>query len=874
MENQKQRKYLKDYKAPFYTTPKTELEFKLGFKQTEVKATYLVSPSVDAKSQPLELMGEDLGFVSLHINGTELKKDTDFSLSKTGLTVHKLPDGEFKIEIKNTICPEENTALEGLYKSGDILCTQNEPEGFRKITYSIDRPDNMSVFRVKMTGDKKEFPILLSNGNFIDSGDHSDGTHWAQWEDPFKKPTYLFALVAGELGKVTGEYITKSGRKIDLNIYCDPGQESRCNYAVECLQKSMKWDEDRFGLEYDLDLYQIVAVDSFNMGAMENKGLNIFNSSCVLADPKTATDRSFYFIEKIIGHEYFHNWTGNRVTCRDWFQLTLKEGLTVFRDQEFSADLNSKAVERLSEVQKLRTYQFAEDAGPMAHPIRPKSYVAMNNFYTTTVYNKGSEVIRMVHTLLGEEGFQAGMKKYFELYDGKAVTTDDFLYAMSTANNNYDFSKFMTWYNQSGTPSVYVKSEYNSDSQSYTLNLDQTYPKRESEAPQSPFVIPLKYELISSEGQCLKTDLLVLDDDKKSFTFEGIKEKPVLGLNLEFSAPVNIENPENGFEQKSHLIKYSQDGFNRYECLQSIYEEELMSAVKSIESDFKWNNSLQNLFENVLSDKNLDGETKSKMLSVPGQSLLHLKQNPIEYIKTDKVQAGLVKFLVEPAQNQMLEIYSELQEEFESFQYNGAQVQNRSLKNSLLSKLCFVKNQDALKLAEAQYSSADNMTDQMAAFSSIIGSEDAGLIEKYGQLFYEQWKNEPLVLQSWVGLMAGAQVENYFDHLLAIENDSNVDLKVPNFSRTLYHGLLANFKKFHDPSGKGYEFFTSRLKGIDDINPQVASRLLTISSLRDLSKFPKNEQTDKLTKDLKAIVASGLSAQASEVLNKTFETLG
>ncbi|OFZ72746.1 MAG: aminopeptidase N, partial [Bdellovibrionales bacterium RIFOXYC2_FULL_39_8] len=514
-----------------------------------------VNDTTVTKLPPLVLDGDNLLCRSVSRDGRSLKDD-QFSLTENSLVIHDVA-ASFELEIVNEINPQANKALEGLYKSGGIFCTQNEPEGFRRITYFIDRPDVMAKFSTKIVANREKYPVLLSNGNPLDHGQMSDGRHWILWEDPFPKPCYLYALVAGDLGLVQDTFTTKSNRQIDLRIYCDKGNEYKCGHAMASLKKSMKWDEDIFGLEYDLDIYMIVAVDSFNMGAMENKGLNIFNSACVLADPQTATDSDFLGVESVIAHEYFHNWTGNRVTCRDWFQLTLKEGLTVFRDQQFSADMNSANVKRIEDVGRLRTRQFPEDAGPMSHPIKPDSYIEINNFYTATIYEKGAEVIRMIYTLIGHNKFVMGIKKYFELYDGQAVTTEDFIYAMQLASG-FDFTQFVKWYHRAGTPEIELKSKFDKNSKQFEIEIIQ---KTNSEA----LYFPLKTALITEQGREILEETLHIKELSNKFVFKNIEAPPHLSINRGFSAPIKIHGKQN-VEELIFLMANDRDGFNRYEA--------------------------------------------------------------------------------------------------------------------------------------------------------------------------------------------------------------------------------------------------------------------------------------------------------------------
>ena len=557
---------LNEYEKPNFMVLSIDLVIHLDNTQTLVQSKMKIKSNQDKGVSPLVLNGEELTLKSVTLNGKKLSA-TEYVIANDLLTIVDAPN-EFTLEIENSINPEANKTLDGLYKSGTIFCTQNEPEGFRRITYYIDRPDNMAKFTTKIIADKKLYPVLLSNGNPTARGDLEGGKHFVTWEDPFKKPSYLYALVAGDLGSIKDTYKTTSGRVVALEIYCDKGNEDKCYHAMESLKKSMKWDEDRFGLEYDLDIYMIVAVDAFNMGAMENKGLNIFNSAYVLANPKSATDGNFYGIESVIGHEYFHNWTGNRVTCRDWFQLTLKEGLTVFRDQEFSADLNSRNVERIQSVLGLRSHQFAEDAGPTSHPIKPESYMEINNFYTSTIYEKGAEVIRMIQTLLGVDGFRKGMDKYFELFDGQAVRTEDFIFAMSEANNKFDFTQFKNWYNQNGTPMVNATTQYDSAKKQFKLTLTQTLPKN-TIANAQPFHIPFKVGLVGSNGSDLVNKTLELKKESEEFIFDNINERPIASLNRDFSAPIKLGS-DLSFNDQIFLMAHDSDSFNRFEATQVV----------------------------------------------------------------------------------------------------------------------------------------------------------------------------------------------------------------------------------------------------------------------------------------------------------------
>ncbi len=623
---------LNEYKTPNYQVQTIDLTVTLHNTETHVYSKMKILRSEHNVVSPLVLNGEELLLKSIIINGKKLNA-TDYTLESDLLKIHDVP-ADFTLEIENTINPEANKTLDGLYKSGSIFCTQNEPEGFRRITYYIDRPDNMAKFTTKIIADKLLYPVLLSNGNPIARGELDNGQHFVTWEDPFKKPSYLYALVAGDLGSIKDTYKTSSGRTIALEIYCDKGNENKCHFAMESLKKSMKWDEDRFGLEYDLDIYMIVAVDAFNMGAMENKGLNIFNSAYVLADQKSATDSNFYGIESVIGHEYFHNWTGNRVTCRDWFQLTLKEGLTVFRDQEFSADMNSRNVERIQSVLGLRAAQFAEDAGPTSHPIKPETYMEINNFYTSTIYEKGAEVIRMIQTLLGVDGFRKGMDKYFELFDGQAVRTEDFIHAMSVANNHFDFTQFKNWYKQNGTPLLHATTKFDSDKKQFTLNLKQSLPAN-AKAEALPYHMPIRVGLIGADGSDLVNKVLELKEFSQDFIFDNIATKPIASINRDFSAPVKLSS-DLSFDDQIFLMANDSDAFNRFEAAQVVSLKILLGLVESARKNETLTLDPKYIaaFGKILNDNSIDEAFKALSMTLPAEGIIHQEQEVIYYPET------------------------------------------------------------------------------------------------------------------------------------------------------------------------------------------------------------------------------------------------
>ena len=851
--------YLKDYTPPHYNITDVSLVFDLDNTRTQVRSTLKMN-RISFEKKPLILDGEELLLKSILVDGCPLGSE-QYKVSGDRLTIFEVPES-FTLEIENEINPQENTRLEGLYKSGNLFCTQNEAQGFRRITYYLDRPDIMAKFKTKIIANKAENPILLSNGNPVDKGELSDGKHYQTWEDPFPKPCYLYALVAGDLGRIEDSYTTMSNRTIRLFIYCNKGNESLCNHAMSSLKKAMKWDESTFGLEYDLDIYMIVAVDAFNMGAMENKGLNIFNSSCVLADPQTAVDSDFLRIESVVAHEYFHNWTGNRVTCRDWFQLTLKEGLTVFRDQEFSADVNSPSIQRIVNVSYLRNHQFPEDAGPTAHPIKPESYMEINNFYTSTIYIKGAEIIRMIRILLGEDGFQKGMMKYFELFDGQAVTTEDFLHAMSVANNDYDFSQFKRWYYQAGTPFVSVQYQYEKRSQKFILTLEQSH----SEAKDNPFLIPLKMGLLNSEKkEEMLSKTLLFKKQKQTFTFNDIAHLPLLSLNQNFTAPVKIHIPYT-FEQLTTLLSCDHDPFNRYDaaqklgqlCIHKLGEQEKHNLPLNIESEYiaAWGN--------VLADNNIDNHLKAYCLSFPGESLLNQEQNPINFESTHKLRLMSIKALARYHKKSLENMYQKLADESKKYSLDPNSVGKRSLKNTTLAYLASLETNEMAKLCYDQFVSADNMTDCMSALSLLANMDTPYRKKALGQ-FRNKWVDYPLSIQKWLKVQASSRLPDTLKRVLELEKDNLYEYNIPNFFRSLVNTFASNHIHFNHSSGRGYRFVADKILQIDSANPQLAAR--TAEAFRDYKKLPSSLQT-KMKEQLERILTSDPSKNTYEIISK------
>jgi aminopeptidase N len=851
---------LSEYTAPAYFVETIDLVVQLENTKTLVQSKMSVKRNVTTDA-PLVLNGEELVLKSVKVNGNA---HTDFLHDKEAhlLTINGV-GANFTLEIENEINPEANKTLDGLYKSGTIFCTQNEPEGFRRITFYVDRPDNMAKFTTKIIADKKLYPVLLCNGNPVAKGDLEGGKHFVTWEDPFKKPCYLYALVAGDLGVIKDSYKTKSGRNVALEIYCDKGNESKCHHAMESLKKSMKWDEDRFGLEYDLDIYMIVAVDAFNMGAMENKGLNIFNSAYVLADQSTATDGNFYGIESVIGHEYFHNWTGNRITCRDWFQLTLKEGLTVFRDQEFSADMNSRNVERIQSVQGLRGAQFPEDQGPTSHPIKPETYMEINNFYTATIYEKGAEVIRMIQTLLGRDGFRKGMDKYFELFDGQAVRTEDFIHAMSVANNNFDFTQFKNWYSQNGTPLLNATSNYDETNKKFTLTLKQTLPHN-APAGAKPYHMPVRVGLIGPDGKDLAEKVLELKTTEESFVFENINVKPIASVNRDFSTPVKLTT-DHSFDDCLFLMANDKDAFNRYEASQVVATKIMLELLE----DAKANRAMElpgkyvEAWGKILKDQSIDEAFKALSTVVPTEGILHQEQSVVYYPETEKVRQFVKRTLANAHHAEIFAQYQAVNVDGE-FKIDPKSMGQRDLKNKMLDLLSYVDQY--VNLPNEQFQKASNMTDELGALSVMIRAQSPQANAAL-KSFYDKWKHETLVMQKWLTAQAADQSEGAYQRILDLEKDAVYDRTIPNLVRSLLGTFAAmNKVQFNHSSGRGYKLVADRMLELDKLNPQVASRLA--SAYKDFNRLPANLKPLMKVELERVLKTDGLSKNVYEIVSK------
>ncbi|HCE3220663.1 TPA: aminopeptidase N [Vibrio parahaemolyticus] len=835
MSQAPQAKYRKDYQAPSHTITEIDLTFDLYDNDTIVTALSKVVQK--GESTTLELDGEGLELRSVKVNGEDW---AHHEVKEASLVLSDLP-AEFELEIITKIDPEANTALEGLYKSGGAFCTQCEAEGFRRITYYLDRPDVLAKYTTKVIADKATYPYLLSNGNRIAQGEAENGRHWVQWQDPHPKPAYLFALVAGDFDVLRDKYTTMSGRNVDLEIFVDKGNLDRAGHAMTSLINSMKWDEERFGLEYDLDIYMIVAVDFFNMGAMENKGLNIFNSKFVLANDQTATDRDYLGIEAVIGHEYFHNWTGNRVTCRDWFQLSLKEGLTVFRDQEFSSDLGSRAVNRIDNVRIIRGPQFAEDASPMSHPIRPDKVIEMNNFYTLTVYEKGSEVIRMYHTLLGEEGFQKGMKLYFERHDGTAATCEDFVSAMEDATG-VDLKQFRLWYSQSGTPTLRVNSEYNAEAKTYALTVEQFTEATQDQAEKQALHIPFDIELYDSKGQVIPLiingesvhNVLDIKQDKQTFVFENVAEQPVPSLLREFSAPVKLEYDYSDAEL-IFLMKHATNDFARWDASQMLLAKYIRQNVTNVQtgSEVQLSEDLIDAFRGVLLDENLEPAFIAQVFSLPSINEITGWYKQIDVDAVDTVLNSITVSLSAALEDELSATYHTLKQA--EYTIDHAAIGKRALRNQCLQFLAHTDKGNTL--VKAQYEAANNMTDTIAAMSA-ANSAQLECREELMADYSDKWKHDGLVMDKWFALQGTNPAQDALEKVKATMNHEAFSLKNPNRTRSLIGSFLAaNPVRFHDKSGSGYQFAGEILRQLNDSNPQVASRMID-----PLLKFRKYDE--------------------------------
>ena len=824
----------KDYKEPDFLVEKVELVFDLDRDVTNVKSRLFMAANPvrgTGIGDEVFLHGEDMKLLSVTLNDERLAS-SDFTVDGDGLRF-AAPGENFIAEFETQISPANNTRLEGLYVSQSAFCTQCEAEGFRRITFFPDRPDVMATYKVTINADKASCPVLLSNGNLIDSGDLDGGRHFAVWEDPFPKPSYLFALVAGDLACVEDSFKTMSGRDVALRIFVEHGNEDRCDYAMDSLIRSMKWDEEVYGLEYDLDLFNIVAVSDFNMGAMENKSLNVFNAKYILAKPDTATDTDYELIESIVAHEYFHNWSGNRVTCRDWFQLSLKEGLTVFRDQEFSADQRSRPVQRIKDVAQLRARQFPEDGGPLAHPVRPDSYMEINNFYTATVYEKGAELIRMMHTLLGAEGYRKGIDLYFDRHDGQAVTCDDFAKAMEDANDA-DFTQLKRWYSQAGTPQLTWKGEYDADAKQFRLTVSQKTDPTPGQPDKAPLHMPISVGLLGKDGSDLVAKTVELTKDSQEFVFDNVAEAPVVSFNRGFSAPVNVmtDQPD---EELVFLMGNDADAFNRWEAGQKYATRLMLSAITAFEENKDdAATALDGMAESVdafinamratLTNEDLDKAFRADALVLPGEEFLSEQRKPANPEAIHQVRAELRKRIGLGLLDDFTNTYHQNASNA-SFTPDATSAGQRALRAVALGYLVATGKGEYADLAAEQYRTADNMTDQMAALSVLNHLDHAGRAEALAD-FEERFAKDGVVLDKWFALQAMSSRDDTLARVKDLMSHPAFTMRNPNKVRSLVGAFaMGNPRHFHAKDGSGYEFYADRLIELDDINPQVAARL-------------------------------------------------
>lgn len=879
--------YLKDYQAPEYLIDETNLTFELYEDHTLVHAQLVMRRNPDRAAgapgdslPPLVLDGQQLELLSVALDDQALEAG-QYQLDENHLTLQPTA-ATFTVDSTVRIHPESNTALEGLYKSGKMFCTQCEAEGFRKITYYLDRPDVMSSFTTTLSAEQHQYPVLLSNGNPVASGSEEGGRHWATWQDPFKKPAYLFALVAGDLWCVEDQFTTMSEREVTLRIYVEPENIDKCQHAMDSLKNSMRWDEKVYGREYDLDIFMIVAVNDFNMGAMENKGLNIFNSSCVLAKAETATDAAHQRVEGVVAHEYFHNWSGNRVTCRDWFQLSLKEGFTVFRDSEFSADMNSRTVKRVEDVAFLRTNQFAEDAGPMAHPVRPDSFIEISNFYTLTVYEKGSEVVRMIHTLLGADGFRKGTDLYFERHDGQAVTCDDFVKAMEDANG-VDLTQFKRWYSQSGTPRLAVEESYDAAAQSYTLTFRQSCPATPGQSEKLPFVIPVQMGLIDKLGNALSLRLkgeehahgsdrvLQVTEAEQSFTFVGLAEKPLPSLLRGFSAPVKLSFPYDR-DQLMFLMQFDEDGFNRWEAGQQLSVQVLQELIGQHQRGEKLvlDQRLITAFRTLLLDTGLDQAMVAEMLSLPSEAYLTEISEVADVEAIHAAREFARQQIGAALHEQLWERYqaNRTQSRETAYVAEASHIARRSLQNIALSYLIQSGKAEVLAACQEQYKDCDNMTERLTALAVLVNSSFEKEKAEALAMFADYFKDDPLVMDQWFSVQAGCTLPGGLERVQALMSHPAFTLKNPNKIRALI-GAFANQNaiNFHRADGAGYRFLADQIITLNALNPQIASRLLT--PLTRWRKYAPERQA-LMKAELERILASGeLSSDVYEVVSKS-----
>jgi aminopeptidase N len=861
---QARERFRRDYRQPDFLVEEVDLSFQLEPTATLVRASLRMRRGEDAHGAFLRLNGEDLELLEVRLDG-EVMAPEAYTHDEDGLDLGAVPDA-FTLETTVRIDPEGNTQLSGLYRSNGVYCTQCEAEGFRRITFYPDRPDVMAPFRVRIEADRAACPVLLGNGNRVETGELGDGRHYAVWEDPFPKPSYLFALVAGDLGGIQDTFTTMEGREVGLAIWSEHRNADQLGHAMEALKQSMAWDEERFGLAYDLDVYNIVAVEDFNMGAMENKGLNVFNTVYVLAAPETATDHDFQGVTGVIGHEYFHNWTGNRVTCRDWFQLTLKEGLTVYRDQLFSADMGSAAIKRIEDVRILRAAQFREDAGPMAHPIRPESYVAMDNFYTVTVYNKGAEVIRMFATLLGDEGFRRGMDLYFERHDGQAVSCDDFRAAMADANGR-ELDQFERWYGQAGTPVVHASGDWDAAAGSYTLSLSQECPPTPGQPTKEPFHLPVATGLLARDGrELVPTRVLELTEASQDFVFEDLPEEPVPSLLRGFSAPVKLIAEQDDADL-ALLLAHDPDDFNRWEAGQRLAMRALLAGVSAVQEGGApaLPDHLVAALRRVLDDRTIDPALVAASLALPDEGTIGGELAVVDPEAIHAARHGMLTALAEA-------LRTPLEQAYQDFNVDGPyrpareDIARRSLRNLCLGYLSVSGSEEGLTRAAAQYRVADNMTDRMAALRCLAAHPGAAREEALTD-FLARYREHALVVDKWLAVQAASSASDTLERVQGLLEHEAFSRRNPNKVRSLVRTFGGNQLAFHRADGAGYALLAKEIRIIDELNPQVASRLA--GSFTTWRRFDADRQ-DLMRRQLESLAAhEDLSKDTREIVERS-----
>ncbi len=877
-EGRPQTKYRQDYTAPDYFIRHVDLNVAIG-ERTEVEAVLQIerNPARPA-GQPLKLDGEDLKLLSIHLDGKPLS-DAEFELHDSGLNVPGLPD-QCQLSTRVEIDPDNNTALEGLYRSANILCTQCEAEGFRHITYYLDRPDVMASFRTTISADKSRYPVLLCNGNPVNQGEDGD-RHWITWDDPYPKPCYLFALVAGDLACVEDVYTTGSGRDVALRFYVDHGNESRCVHAMQSLKEAMAWDERVYGLEYDLDVYMVVAVSAFNMGAMENKGLNLFNDRFVLADDATATDEDYLHIEDVIGHEYFHNWTGNRVTLRDWFQLSLKESLTVFREQSFSADQGLAAVKRISDVRQLRRVQFPEDASPMAHPVRPESYIEMNNFYTPTVYEKGAEVIRMMHTILGDTAFIEGVRGYLGQFDGQAVTIEDFVSSLESVSGQ-DLQQFRYWYSQAGTPCLTVREDFDAEEKVYELTVEQQVKPTPGQSEKVPMHIPLVVGLLDSSGEPVTLDidadteviqqsgtqaLIHLRAPATRIRFRNLAAKPVASLLRGFSAPVMVDSPHS--EDELHfLVRHDADPFCRWDAGQQLLLRAALETVTTINQGGtpRFETELGQTFASLVEGSIDDPALMAEMLSLPGEAYI---AEQLEVIDPDAVvgaHQALKQHLAQSLGDDLESLYESLKPDG-PYRFDAANTGRRRLQRVAMAYLAEFDPDALAEYCRRQYDQADNMTDSLAALTAI--NDVAGETrEALFSDFEQRWRDNALVMDKWFRLQATARRADILEQLETLMAHPVFSLHNPNRVRAVIGAFTVdNMPGLHRADGSGYRYIADYVLKLDQLNGQLSARL--VSCLTRWRRY-ESGRSQLMRAELERIAqAERLSSNLYEVVSKS-----